>query len=377
MKKLHGWFILIICFFFSNYLFAATLQKAKFITIADIHFDPFYDCINSPKRPCAIIKKLNQADYKDWNTIFQQFSDKKISRILHDTNYALLKLTLSNLQKAHQSEHPQFVIILGDFLGHDFRRDYAAYSGDKTKLGYEKFVKKILQFLTDEFNEVFPDIDIYPVVGNNDSYSGNYRSDPGGQFFQETAQTWAPLIKNKVNQLAFIQQFPVGGYYVVNLSDNHQLIVLNAVLFSARNKNNNKHLYPALSELTWLEKKLEMLSSQHKKIILAYHIPIGIDVYATLKDKLNKIHPFWNPLLTQKFEAELNKYPTTVTAMLVGHIHIESLQLVAYDKIDNIPVILTPSISPIYGNGPAFKIMTYDLNTLEVNPIRTIPVENF
>ena len=187
----------------------------NFITIADIHFNPYAGCEKMPV-PCPILNKLREASYQNWESILEKNSDKSISGYYHDTNYALLKSTLFELGQINQKEHPYFVLVLGDWLAHSYRKQYIKYSGDKSAMRYQEFVKKTLKFLTQEMKQTFPDIDVYPVVGNNDSYTGNYNVVPRGAFLRDTAETWVTLIKDKTNQKNFLRDFSVGGYYVVN-----------------------------------------------------------------------------------------------------------------------------------------------------------------
>lgn len=339
----------------------------KFLSIADIHFNPFAGCKPS-ESPCLLITKLRSANFEEWEGIFEKYSEKHIPGPYYNTNYVLLQSALRDLNEINKKEHPQFVLILGDFLAHNFPSQYKQYSHDKSKAGYQTFVKKTLQFLTYKFVQLFPDIDVYPVVGNNDSYTGNYQLIPSGQFFQETAKTWSPLIKNKENHDNFKREFPIAGYYHVSLPTNkhQQIIILNSVLFSVHN-NNSKVKVAAFAELSWLKKQLNKPSNT--PVLLAYHIPDAFDVYATFKAKFYKLAEFWKSPYSKLFENELEKNSANIKGLLAGHIHIDTYQALSVKKIANIPSDITPSISPIYGNNPAFKMYSYDVHTLELKTV--------
>ncbi len=370
-KLLIGFISLFLC---ANILADDSKQNqtlTKFISVADIHFNPFYDCTKSEKS-CDIFNKLSNADSQNWHNIFEEFSTKNNSTYFEDTNYALLKSSLLELKEIKEKINPKFVVLLGDFLGHDFHKLFILYSEDKSSKAYEKFVKKAIQFLTQEFNNVFPDIDAYPVVGNNDSYSGDYKMIPRGNFFNETSITWARLIKNKTNQTSFQKDFPVAGYYSVNVpgNDSQKIIMLNTVLFSTRSVRKGIR-QAALEELKWMHDELQYAMSHHQKVILGYHIPVGVDVYATMRNKFTALHEFWQPGYTTKFENELKEHGSAITAILSAHIHIDSLQLVAYSKLADIPVFITPSISPNYGNNPGFKIFIINIESFKVESIES------
>jgi hypothetical protein len=333
-------------------------SQAKFITVADIHFDPFMGCEKLP-RPCALLQALKTTDYKSWDSILSK-SSMRIPRYQEDTNYLLLESTLLALQKVNQTNKPQFVLVLGDFLAHSFRSKYKKYSSDNSKEGYTQFVKKTLQFLTYKLNQTFPDTSIYPVVGNNDSYTGNYNVVPNGAFLHDTANTWAVMIKDKNNQQAFLQLFPQGGYYAITLPYNQKILVLDTVLFSSNSRKKAMAIM-AKQQLNWLKAQLTLAQNEHSHVILAYHIPVGVDVFTSVKLFLLTLREFWHPQYSREFQQILQVYGDTIVAILPAHIHMDSYQIV---PVANIPILFTPSISPVYGNNPGFKVFTYFPETL-------------
>ena len=104
---------------------------------------------------------------------------------------------------------------------------------------------------------------------------------------------------------------------------------------------------------------------KHQHVLLAFHIPAGIDVFTSLK-AFTYIYEFWYPEYTHEFEALLNEYANTITGVLSAHIHMDSFQLLTVKKGNPLPVIFTSSISPIFGNNPAFKVFSYESKTLQL-----------
>ena len=186
----------------------------SFVAISDIHFDPFADCPNNPQ-PCPLVKQLQQHRASDWAGLFQQASSHRPSSYHHDTNYALLQLAA----KQWRTHTPKalFVLIPGDFLAHDFIKKYKKYTHDNDLKYYIQFVNKTYLFLTILLKQTWPHTPIYPAIGNNDAYHGDYYSDPNGSFYQFLARKnlWQALIINKTNQAHFVSTFPIGGYYKV------------------------------------------------------------------------------------------------------------------------------------------------------------------
>jgi predicted phosphodiesterase len=332
----------------------------KFISISDIHFDPFAGCEKLPY-PCPIIEKLRSAKYQLWGQILS--GNNNLIAYRKDTNYSLLKTTLLELQTIKKQENPRFVVILGDFLGHNYIDHYRKYSGDRSTDGYYLFVRKTFQFIAYELEKVFPDIDVYSVVGNNDSYQDDYILTPHGAFFHNIADIWVQLMKDRRSKKQFQNTFSIAGYYAVTLpGDKSKIIVLDTVLFSSLSQTNRVRDAAAKEQLVWLKDQLKMAEKNHQTILLAFHIPAGIDVFSTLR-VFSLVHEFWQPEYTREFEELLNEYSKNIVGILSGHIHMDSFQLINIKRGNPLPVIFTSSISPVFGNNPAFKVFSYDAKT--------------
>lgn len=347
-------------------------QIAKFISVSDIHFDPFLGCDELPK-PCVILDELRATNYKVWANVLAKYKNKTHARYQQDTNYALLESLFYNLKTISLETNPQFVLILGDFLAHNFHKKYKKFSGDKSPAGYQKFVKQTLQFLTYEINKTFPITDVYPAVGNNDSYTGNYSVVPKGTFLQDAGDIWSVLIKSKIAQESFHKNFATAGYYAVTLTKkNLRLIMLDTVLFYPKIQSEKARLF-AKKQLSWLRDELLMAQRNHHAVLLAYHIP------ATLVTPLTTIKEFWQSSYIIEFTSIIKEFSTIIVGILPGHIHIDMFRLInPWKNVIELPVIYTPSISPVYGNNPSFKIFSYNINTLHFENIDTYfyPLKN-
>ncbi len=347
-----------------------TLQNSKFIGIADIHFDPFSGC-EKAATPCPMLNKLRAANYLKWASIFESNPDISMTKYYHDTNYVLLKSTLTALKEISQIEQPKFVIMLGDYLAHEYRKQYIKYSGDRSFSGYKNFVKKTLQFLMYQIAQTFPQIDVYPMMGNNDTYSSDYKVVPNGEFLKDTTDTLAQLIKNPSNLQNFLRDFPNAGYYAVNIptNSNQRIIILDTMLFAKQMAGNKVMQEAAKNQLRWLHQQLLFAAQQNQRVLIAFHIPDSIDVYATFTGKLGVIWTFWQPDYYQAFRAELKEFAFTVMGIFPAHIHLDAFQRIDANQNVEIPVMFTPSISPIFGNNPGFKIYAYDEKTLRITNI--------
>ena len=360
-------FVIILGLFLSwSSISVIAAQKAQFIALSDIHFNPFADC--KAKRSCALAKRLRQADSSQWGGLFDEHSSKKLSKRGQDTNYALLQKTLRRLRK----QHANFAIILGDFLPHHFAEQYRRYSGDTKGTYFQEFANKTLQFLARELYLALGDKPIYAVMGNNDSVGGEGCSRPdycienSSPFLQSVTADWREFLINADNQQSFTTSFPVAGYYKVQLpgSSGNDLIVLNTVLFSIKAQGEDVKS-AAQSELDWLQQQLEQADDNSNEVIIVGHIPPIANAYESAK--LNGAVPFWQPQYAQQFFKLLEKYHNDISGLITSHTHMDAFALLP----DNIIDTFVPSISPVIGNNPAYKVYQYQPSNLRLLDYQT------
>jgi sphingomyelin phosphodiesterase acid-like 3 len=331
----------------------------QFISIADIHFDPFLTC---KSKPCPLIKKMQSEPPEAWPHLLSK-EDHSVTQYKKDANYSILNSALISAQQ--EGSQAQFLLVLGDMLAHNYQKKYRQYANDSSKEGYQSFVKKTFQFLVNELNRLFPNKDIFYVVGNNDSYQGDYVLKPGGEFFHDMAAIYLSSIKTNMQKAHFVSQFSKAGYYALSFPQqpNFKLIVLNSVLFSTSNRGENIR-NTALEQLSWLHDQLNQAAKNDQRVIIAMHIPVGIDVYTTLFNPLHIVE-FWKSEYAQQFLQEIAQYSPFISVVLTGHLHADTFQIVPL-KRNSIPFIGTPSISPIFGNNPAYKIYSYSSSNLQL-----------
>ncbi len=331
----------------------------NFITLADIHFSPFINCDKS--RPCAVINKLDKAPASQWGVILGT-GHTRLSSYHQNTNYPLLVSALGAVGRTVVNKNAKFIIVLGDTLAHDYRRLYRYYTGKKDAASYQAFVHKTYQFINAELLHAFSDINVYMVVGNNDSYSGDYATRVRGAFFQDEGRLWSTLIKNPAEQRAMQQSFSNAGYYAVNVPGSHgvRLIVLNTNLFSMKARGSDLKS-AAAAQLAWLRSQLAEVKKSGETAWIAMHIPEGIDVFSTLRIRGIPLIQFWRTEDANEFQKVMRQFAPQVTAVFAAHLHSDWVQMLQYDNSIEIPVTGTPSISPVYGNNPGYKLYTYSL----------------
>lgn len=331
----------------------------SFLSLSDIHFDPFVACYAVKEKPCPLLVKLQAAPVDAWPSILQK-EDTKKPAFGYDTNYPLLLKALSDAKTVAKEDQVDFVWVLGDFLGHHFRSHYRKYSLDASYAGYYTFQLKTLAFVTHMLLASFPDKDVYPVLGNNDTLVGDYQLQPNGKALRDIATLWAPLIHSAKNHDAFLRYFPKAGYYEVTPTamPDISIFALDSVIFSPKSRGKNVDA-ASTQELDWLQSRLSAAKASHHKVFLAMHIPMSIDVYFTSHFRLFTFFYLWRTEVVKAYQALITENASIIAGIFSGHIHSTWFQWWDLGEDRTMALAGTGSISPVFGNQPSFNVYTY------------------
>ena len=325
--------------------FASSAAAEKFLSVSDIHFDPFSDP--------TLIAKLEAAPAADWEAILASSTVVSFSTYGSDINDVLLRSAIAEMKKRIPS--PAFVLVSGDFLAHKFQQTYQRYATGKSQTAYTAFVTKTIAYVTAVLRKAYPDAPIYPVLGNNDSDCGDYAVAPDSVFLANVRDVWKPLVRSR----SFDRRFPTGGYYHADVRTlkNVRVIGLNTNFFSTNYTNpcGKPGPDPGLRQLAWLEGELDLARVEGKRVWLLFHIPPGIDVFdsedgGTCPDL--KSQTFWKDEYEQKYLKITGAHRQTILGSFAGHTHQDEFRLASGRFIH-----ITPSVTPVFGNNPAFEIV--------------------
>ncbi|MGA8810125.1 MAG: hypothetical protein WB973_19830 [Thermoanaerobaculia bacterium] len=328
----------------SLFAVASSALAEKFLSVSDIHFNPFADP--------AIVAKLEAADVSQWDAILASSTVTAFSPAGSDTNDPLLRSAFGEMQK--QLPSPAFVLISGDFLAHSFDKNYQQYASDKSQTAYTAFVKKTIAYVALKLHHAYPGARIYPTLGNNDSDCGDYAMAAHGAFLADFRDVWNPIVASR----SFQRRFPAGGYYHADVPGlkNVRVIAVNTNFFSTNYKNcGTPGPDPGMQQLQWLEAELLLARSEGKRVWLLLHIPPGIDVYDTERDgTCPSLTPqtFWKDEYAKKYLAIAAAHRHTILGSFAGHTHQDEFRIVAGNFVH-----VTPSLTPVFGNNPAFEIV--------------------
>ncbi len=348
--------------------FAPGPGQGVFLIVSDIHFDPFADP--------SIVKALVAADVEEWPGIFARSKVPGFAQYGADANDALMTSMLGAAKEL--LPRPDLVLYTGDHLAHEFKTKFDTYAGGGSE-AYGRFVLKTMAFVSDQLRATFPAIPIYHALGNEDSICGDYMVAPGHPFLAAVGELWA---RQSAHPAAF-KDFGIGGFYAVPhpTIPGRDLIVLNDVLWSTnyQDRCNPEGGDPGAAQLAWLEWTLYQTKLRGRSASLLFHIPPGINSFSAAHGKgtcRDNITPYLKDAYAEPFQALLERYRDILQVSYAGHTHMDNFRVVT---IAGAPILLThitPAVSPIYQNNPAFDLVLYDRASGDLLDYATVYLAN-
>ena len=346
----------------------ASPGQGLFLVVTDIHFNPFTDA--------ALVPELDRQPVSAWSAIFQS-GDDAIQSYGADAGHALM--TSAFKAAASQSMRYDYVLYTGDYLGHDFNAQYDKMAGPSPE-GVAPFAVKTARYVSRLLSEHIPGAPVFGVMGNTDAACGDYEIAPNGPFTKGLADQWATLS----GQPDRFQDFPTSGSYKVAhpTVPGQDILVLNNIFWTPRYQDtcNPSGGDPGAAMMSWLEREIEAVRAAGRKTQILLHVPPGINAYSTLKNDgtcQSRIAPFWADRFSEKFIALMRQYGDVVDYTFSGHTHMDSFAIVTASE--GTPLVasqITPAVSPIFGNNPAFAVFLYDRSTGQIEDSATFYLSN-
>lgn len=340
-----------------NLAIASRPATGMFLLLSDLHFDPFADT--------KIIEQLGAkptGDCKDRASTY-------FSKLGSDTNYLLLRSTFDNVAAtaAKNRIHYDYVILTGDLLAHQFDEKFQKCVGGGDQ-AYQKFASNTIKYVDDMMAKALPGVPVFAALGNNDSDKGDYAR-PSTAFLATVVHDWSGAwgkLPAATRQSAIASFEQIGSYAVPNPTvPSNELVILNANLWVARNSNACGFADPdPAGQFAWLHNVLERLKREQRTATLVMHVLPGIDA---MRSSMGEVQLLWNVSCTQKFVAQMSDYRGVVREIYAGHIHRDDFRILP-DRAGKpfLPIHISPSVSPVYFNNPAFEIGWYDNRTGEL-----------
>jgi hypothetical protein len=260
-----------------------------------------------------------------------------------DTSPALFESAVRAMQRI--DPHPPVVVVTGDLLAHDITQRTALPT-----------VVRIARRL----NRAFPQAQFVLALGNEDAPCADYSLAPDASFLRDVGVAWEPLVNRRGAAPDFRRTFGHDGFYTAKLPiPGLRAIVVDDVFWSPRYRAKcGRAGNVVTNSLTELETALKQ--NQQPAWVL-FHIPPGVDTFssAQLARRL-AIVPFLNPYLRDRFVAALGNPANHVVLAVAGHTHKFAYRIVNAGTSEPVPMLLVPSVSPIFRNAPSFLTANVD-----------------
>lgn len=336
-------------------------NQTDVLLVSDIHFNPL---LVAPEEVASLAARLTAAPVEQWAAILDATPQLPPSTEGMDTNWALLRSALGTMRAA--DPHPGMIINNGDMISHDFRKVFAAALPGQagSDAAYRAFVLKTVQFVMRELEVSYPQVPLINALGNNDSDCDNYALTPGGAFLKATLPQVAADAKVAVDD-DVTRDWVAGG----NLDSPHPLLANTRILvfddIGLSHKYKNKcggrgggDGDLARTSLSWLHDRLAAAHAAGQKVWIVTHLPPGMDVFETTRTwtghTCSPVSSFYAEGMEAALEREVLAYPGTVTLVVAGHTHMDDVRVLG-EGANAVPVAITPGISPVHNQNPAFR----------------------
>lgn len=281
------------------------------------------------------------------------------SRLGDDTDRALFDSAVRAMKRV--DPHPPVVVVTGDLLAHVIRKRQAA--------GVSIEIAHVL-------NAAFPAAQFLLALGNDDGDCGDYGLTPNSPFLREIGNVWEPMVNRHGAAPGFLASFSRDASYTAALpAGGLHAIVIEDVYWSPRYHagcgNPGDIGRRAMTELE------TRLARTPGPVWVLFHIPPGVDAYSTAKlaHRL-AIVPFLRPDRRDEFLTLLARTPGHVKLAVAGHTHKFAYRIVDAAGASPVPMLLAPSISPIFRNASSFLTANVDADGTLRDVEETSDVEN-
>ncbi|XP_064099759.1 sphingomyelin phosphodiesterase-like isoform X2 [Macrobrachium nipponense] len=312
-------------------LFTPSQPTLKVLHISDMHLDPLYvpgsnaDCAEdlccreesgTPATPDA--EAWFWGDYRDC-----------------DSPPWMIEDMLSHIRTEHTDI--SYVMWTGDVVPHNM---WATTRDWNTRL--IKDTNEIIQ-------SYFPDIPVFPVIGNHEMDPINMFPDPDNAPEEFSADWLYGALANqweKVIPGLDVSTVLYGGFYSVPVKPGFRIISVNSMfgytinLWLYENSNDVAH------ELKWLEAELWKAEQEGELVHLIGHIPPGL-----LYNERS-----WS----REYTRIINRYENIVRGQFFGHTHNDEFEVFHDGERPFGVAYVAPSQTPWTGLNPSYRIYTVD-----------------
>ena len=237
-----------------------------------------------------------------------------------DTSDLLLNSTLTAMQ--NNFIDVDLIVSLGDEISHGQRSSFQ--------------LKSTINTLFEAYNDFFPKATKIHTIGNNEGFS-----------LKQTQREY-------LDHLAYLYQFWVPSHWrsYKFLSNGFYSLVVEEIKFVVLNSNHFVVDSDVSDEqLEWLFMELAGIGNL-SAVILTHSPPVN--------SMFNSGERVWTDRNLVKFRGIVQEFHKKIVAILSGHLHRGT-----FSSISGVPVIINPSVSPVYQTNPSFRAYMIEDNSVD------------
>ncbi|KAH3745309.1 sphingomyelin phosphodiesterase acid-like 3 [Pelomyxa schiedti] len=290
----------------------------RFLHLADVHFSPYY----APGSDVDLYHCVNASSVGSAG----RFGDYAC-----DVPYVTYKSAWEFAKSL--DEEPDFIIWSGDIVPH--------YWSEMS----EDIIIQYLKNATDMIKQLFPDTQVFPLLGNHDSYPEDVVSPNSTWLFEAAVNLWSQWLGP--DQLETLSK---GGYYTYLMHQDLRFIFLNTLFYCSWNPSCIGIPDPA-DQFMWLQSTLEAAKKQLERVFIIAHVPPG---YSERDWSFSMLEEF-----NDKYIEIFSAYSDIIVAHLYGHLHTDSFRVMWQTNGNNVPVLITGSVATVSHINPQIREYFY------------------
>ncbi|XP_030745687.1 sphingomyelin phosphodiesterase-like [Sitophilus oryzae] len=309
--------------------------------ISDIHYDPLYTEGKNKNCDEPLCCQSDQEDgSKEEGTACGYWSEYEKA----DTSDALID---EAIRKAAETEY-EYVYFTGDAISH---RVWATSIEDNTKS---------MKSLFGKMKTAFPNIPIYPCLGNHEpSPLNEYAITNENETLNDNlSNQWLyRLITTEFSEWLTEEAsstIMLGGFYTVSPKDGFRIIVVNSNVAYTMNWWLIHNDTDPFGQLAWLAETLKAAEDAQEVVHILSHIPSG-------KSDLLKV---WS----REYRKIIERFSNTIAAQFNGHTHHD--QFMVYYSSNNSSNVINLALNGASvmsdKSNPSFKILNIDNDNYDV-----------
>jgi sphingomyelin phosphodiesterase len=255
-----------------------------------------------------------------------------------DTPIDLVEATMSWLNRTHPDI--DFVIWTGDTPGHhDFDQSISKNLKD-------------IGVVTALFKEYLPNAQVYPCIGNHDTWPiDQLGAPPLDDFLTDfLVDQWGDWLAHHSDNTT-IETLKYGGYYTLKMGRGYRMVAINSLYYDSHNVILGKPTNLTANQWEWFNSTLKIARDSNEKVWIIGHIFPGAGEASGWFDV--------------EYNELVNEYSDIIVAQFWGHSHRDQFFFNRNEQSITNMGYVTPSLMPDTQQS-SVRIFNYDKTSMQI-----------